>query len=108
MHVLFSMNMLLLLLLFLQVVREAYPDPTAFDPNSKYYDAKSSEDNPKWWMVDWKLVRKLKRQITLEELKSHKDGSLEGMALFNRPRLSVQPVTTKEWEFIMSLEDSKE
>lgn len=92
-------------LFILQVVREAYPDPTAFDPTSKYLDPSSSKDKPKWWMVDWQLVRRLKRQITLEELKGHKEGALEGMALFNRPRLSVQPVTKEQWEFIMSLEE---
>eukprot|EP00878_Enallax_costatus_P034450 GHUV01038198.1.p1 GENE.GHUV01038198.1~~GHUV01038198.1.p1 ORF type:complete len:177 (-),score=16.01 GHUV01038198.1:417-947(-) len=95
-------------LCFTQVVREAYPDPTAFDTKSEYYDASSSEDKPKWYMVDWKLVRKLKRQMTLEELKSHKDGALAGMALFNRPRLSVQPVTNEQWEFVLSLENEEQ
>jgi hypothetical protein len=54
--------------------------------------------------VDFQLVRRLSRQITLEELKSHKDGSLAGMALFNRPRLSVQQVTQEEWQFVLGLE----
>lgn len=57
--------------------------------------------------VDFQLVRKLSRQITLEELKGHKDGALAGMALFNRPRLSVQPVTQQQWEFVLSLEDQE-
>uniref|UniRef100_A0A383V9Z6 Thymocyte nuclear protein 1 n=1 Tax=Tetradesmus obliquus TaxID=3088 RepID=A0A383V9Z6_TETOB len=87
-----------------KVVREAYPDVTAFDPASQYYDASSSRDNPKWWQVDFQLVRKLSRQITLEELKTHKEGSLTGMALFNRPRLSVQQVTQQEWQFVLGLE----
>ncbi|KAF6255755.1 thymocyte nuclear protein 1-like protein [Scenedesmus sp. NREL 46B-D3] len=87
-----------------KVVREAYPDDTAFDPVSQYYDASSSRDNPKWWQVDFQLVRRLSRQITLEELKGHKEGSLAGMALFNRPRLSVQLVTNKEWQFVLGLE----
>lgn len=49
-------------------------------------------------------VRPLSRQITLEELKQHKAGPLSGMALFNRPRLSVQPVSAAEWEFVLGLE----
>jgi predicted RNA-binding protein with PUA-like domain len=44
------------------------------------------------------------RQITLEELKSHKEGGLSGMALFRQSRLSVQPVSAPEWDFILSLE----
>ncbi|WIA14645.1 hypothetical protein OEZ85_003149 [Tetradesmus obliquus] len=87
-----------------KVVREAYPDVTAFDPASQYYDASSSRENPKWWQVDFQLVRKMSRQITLEELKNHKEGSLTGMALFNRPRLSVQLVTQQEWQFVLGLE----
>lgn len=51
-----------------------------------------------------RLVRKLERQITLEELKGHKEGALSGMALFNRPRLSVQPVGKQHWDFILGLE----
>ena len=56
-------------------------------------------------MVDVRLVRKLRRPITLEELKSHKDGALKGMPLFTMSRLSVQPVQRTHWEFIMALED---
>jgi hypothetical protein len=58
--------------------------------------------------VDFQLVRRLSRQITLEELKSHKDGSLAGMALFNRPRLSVQKVTQEEWQFVLGLEEQEQ
>jgi hypothetical protein len=58
--------------------------------------------------VDFQLVRRLSRQITLEELKSHKDGSLAGMALFNRPRLSVQQVTQEEWQFVLGLEEQEQ
>ena len=50
-------------------------------------------------------MRPLQRQITLEELKRHKDAALSGMALFTTARLSVQPVSKKEWEFVLSLED---
>lgn len=50
-------------------------------------------------------VRELRRQITLDELKGHKDRALSGMALFTTARLSVQPVSKEEWEFVLSLED---
>jgi predicted RNA-binding protein with PUA-like domain len=86
------------------VVRESYPDHTAWDSSGKYYDAKSPEDNPRWFMVDWQLVRKTKTQITLEELKRHKDGVLKDMALFTTARLSVQPVAKEQWEFVLGLE----
>jgi predicted RNA-binding protein with PUA-like domain len=58
--------------------------------------------------VDFQLVRKLARQITLEELKGYKEGSLAGMALFNRPRLSVQLVTEQEWQFVLGLEGQQQ
>ena len=86
-----------------EVVREGYPDFTAFDPTDKHYDPKSDPDNPRWHMVDIRLVRKLQRIITLTELKSHPE--LEGFALVRRGnRLSVMPVTEQQWEFILGLE----
>ncbi len=48
-----------------EVVKEGYPDHTAFDPESKYYDPKSTPENPRWFMVDVKFVRRLKRTISL-------------------------------------------
>ncbi|KAF8054900.1 Thyn1 [Scenedesmus sp. PABB004] len=88
-----------------EVVREAYPDASALDAASKYYDAKSSaEGPPRWWMVDVRRVRALARPVLLEELKTHKDGGLAGMALFTRPRLSVQRVSAPHWAFITGLE----
>ncbi len=88
-----------------RVVREGYPDFTAFDPRSRYYDPKSSPDNPRWYMVDIRLERKLKRNITLEELKRHRE--LADMPLLRRGnRLSVMPVTAEQWKFILSLEKS--
>ncbi|KAG0280387.1 hypothetical protein BGZ95_010300 [Linnemannia exigua] len=90
------------------IVREAYPDHTAFDPKSDYYDQKSSEDDPRWFMVDVKYVRKLKRILSLKELQQYKDRELSGMKLLNRGRLSVQPVSDSEMSFIMSLEHQDE
>lgn len=87
----------------MKIVREGYPDYTAFDPKEKYYDPKSDPDNPRWFMVDVKYVRKLKRVITLAELKMHSE--LTELPLVRRGnRLSVMPVTEQEWNFILSLE----
>jgi predicted RNA-binding protein with PUA-like domain len=88
------------------IVREAYPDPAQFDSKSKYYDAKSSEENPKWVAVDVKLERKLERLINLEELKVHVE--LGDMSLFKHSRLSVQPVEEKHWDYILGLEHENE
>ena len=86
-----------------QIAREAYPDHTAFDPESKYYDPKSDADNPRWVMVDVKFVRKLKRTITLEELKQL--PNLKNFALIRRGnRLSIMPVTEEQWDIILGLE----
>lgn len=87
-----------------EVVRESYPDHTAFDKSSEYYDAKSDPEKPKWFMVDVKMVRKLERQITLNELKSNASDGLKDMALFKMSRLSVQPVSEEHWSFILGLE----
>ena len=86
-----------------EVAREGYPDPTAFDPEDKHYDAKSDPDNPRWFLVDVKYVRKTKRTISLQELKLHPE--LEELALVRRGnRLSVMPVSDEHWDFILSLE----
>jgi predicted RNA-binding protein with PUA-like domain len=80
-----------------------YPDPTAFDPVDKHYDPKSDPDNPRWYLVDVRFRRKLKRTITLAELKEKKP--LRGMKLLQKGnRLSVMPVTKKEWDYILGLE----
>ena len=87
------------------VVREGYPDHTAFDPDEKYHDPKSDPDNPRWYMVDVRYKRKLKRTITLQELKTYADGPLKDMPLVRKGnRLSIMPVTADQWEFILSLE----
>jgi len=86
-----------------EIVKEAYPDPSAFDPNAKYYDPKSNPENPRWVMVDVKFVRKLKRTITLDELKQL--PNLENFPLIRRGnRLSILPVTAEQWDIILGLE----
>ena len=87
------------------VARAGYPDHTALDPRGKYFDPKSRPDDPRWYMVDVKYKRKLRRTITLQELKAYADGPLAGMPLLRKGnRLSVMPVTPEQWEFIVALE----
>ncbi len=86
-----------------QVASAAYPDPTAFDPASRYYDPKSSPDAPRWFLVDVKFVRRLKRPITLVELKASPE--LEEFPLVRRGnRLSIMPVTAEQWRLILARE----
>ncbi len=86
-----------------KIVREAYPDFTAFNPKHKYYDPKSDPEHPRWFMVDVKLARKFKRTIPLQELKEHK--KLRDMRLLQRgSRLSILPVTKPQWDYILKLE----
>ena len=87
-----------------QVVREAYPDRTAFDAKDDHYDADSDPDKPRWYMVDVQLVRKFDKVIALEELRAHAGGKLKEMVVLKRGnRLSITPVTKSEWQFIESL-----
>jgi predicted RNA-binding protein with PUA-like domain len=86
-----------------QVVREAYPDHTAFDPKDGHYDPKSKREAPTWMMVDIKFVRKLKRTIGLQELKA--DRKLDGFILTSKgSRLSVMPVSAPHWKAILAKE----
>ncbi|MBV8783352.1 MAG: EVE domain-containing protein [Gammaproteobacteria bacterium] len=89
----------------MQVVREAYPDPTAFDRRDPHYDPGSDAAAPRWFMVDVRLERALKRTITLAELRAHAARALKGMVLL-RPgnRLSVSEVSPAHWKFILALE----
>ncbi|HKK14225.1 MAG TPA: EVE domain-containing protein [Gammaproteobacteria bacterium] len=87
----------------MEVAREGYPDFTAFDPQARYYDPKSDPDKPRWYMVDVRFVRKLKRVITLAELKAHDE--LGDFSLVRKGnRLSVMPVTERQWNTILALE----
>ena len=87
------------------ITRDGYPDVTAFDPKHHHYDADSKQDSPRWYVVDVKLVRKLKRVITLDELRAHAGGALKDFVLLRRGnRLSVMPVSNKDWDFILTLE----
>ncbi len=85
-----------------EIVREGYPDPSAFDSKDIHHDPKSKKDNPTWYCVDVKFIKKFPRVLSLQELKSI--PGLENMLVLRRgQRLSVQPVTAREWEIIQHL-----
>jgi len=87
----------------MKVASEPYPDPVQFDSTSKYFDPKSSKDNPRWILVDVEFVRKLDKPITLAEIKAH--PSLDDMILTRRGnRLSIMPVNKEHWDLILTLE----
>lgn len=86
-----------------EIASGAYPDPTQFDPDSKYFDSKSRRDDPRWLLVDVKLVRKWKRLLSLEEIKANADA-LDGFKLIARGnRLSIFPVEAKHWRRVCKL-----
>ncbi|MFK8076830.1 MAG: EVE domain-containing protein [Granulosicoccus sp.] len=85
-----------------EIVKEAYPDHTSWDPDAKYYDPKSSPDNPRWVMIDVKFRQEFKEIISLEQLRTV--PKLEGMALLQKgSRLSIQPVTKAHWNTIVKM-----
>ena len=85
-----------------EVTRTAYPDFTAFDPNSDHPDLSSSPENPRWYMVDIRFKQKFPQILSLEQLKQFPE--LEQMPLLRKGnRLSILPVTQQEWKFIMNL-----
>jgi predicted RNA-binding protein with PUA-like domain len=85
-----------------EIVRGGYPDETAFDSKDSHFDPKSKRDAPSWYVVDVKGVEKFDEVITLESLRKTK--GLESMVLLKKgSRLSVQPVSPKEWEVITKL-----
>ncbi len=83
-----------------KVVKAAYPDPYALDPTSQYFDAKSTKESPRWFMVDVKLQEKFSEGLPLEFLRNIK--ALENMELLRKgSRLSVQPVRPQEWHTLI-------
>lgn len=84
------------------VVKEGYPDFTAFDPEERHYDPKSSKDEPTWFMVDVKLESKFDKPVTLKDIKAN--SKLKDMKLVQRGnRLSVMPVTKSEFDEIIKM-----
>jgi len=88
-----------------EIVSAARPDDTAFDPSDKHYDAKSKLAEPRWFGVDVRYKRRLKNPLSLAKLKQHAGDSLTELQLLQRGnRLSVMPVSSSDWQFILELE----
>ena len=85
----------------MEVVKAAYPDPAQFDPNSKYYDAKSDPDNPRWYCVDVRLVEKFPEVISTQALKA--DPTTAELSIFKHGRLSIAPVSAAQWKAVQML-----
>ena len=86
-----------------EIVKTAYPDPTQFDKKDTHYDPQSERSSPRWDMVDIRHVRRFSRPLTLDQLR--RETKLKKMVLLRKgSRLSVQPVSPKEWEHILSLD----
>ena len=85
-----------------KVVSQPYPDPTALDPQSKYFDPKSSLDNQRWSLVDVAYLEHFSHFVTLNELKAH--PKLESMLVTRKGnRLSITPVSAEEWKVVVKL-----
>lgn len=86
----------------MEIVREAYPDPTQFDPKDEHYDPKSKEENPTWLCVDVRFKEKFAHMVTLHELKA--DHFFDDMVVTQKgSRLSVQPVKKKHFNRILKM-----
>ncbi len=87
----------------MKIASVAYPDPTQFDPKSDHYDPKSKQEEPRWLLVDVTFERKLKKPVTLAQMRDDKKlANFRLLATGNR--LSVIPVGKEHWEHILSLE----
>ena len=84
-----------------RVAREGYPDRTALDPASDYYDPKATEADVRWVQVDIEFVERFSRLVSLDELRG--TPGLEKMLVINKSRLSVQPVTDEEFRIVAAL-----
>lgn len=85
-----------------EVVKEAHPDPSQFDPKSKYHDPQASPEEPRWYCVDLRAEKAFQHRVTLPELKARDD--LDGLMVIKRgARLSVQPVSAEHWKIITRL-----
>ena len=88
-----------------EITREGYPDPTAFDRKHDHYDAASKPDAPRWYMVDVTLSKPFSRVISLSELRRHERDELAGLLILRAGnRLSITPIDAAHWKFICSLE----
>lgn len=89
----------------MEIATSAYPDPTQFDRKSPYYDKAATREQPRWFLVDVKFVRRLHRPVLLSELRA-REKELNGLMLLRKgSRLSIQPVSPEHWKKILALED---
>ncbi|WP_295362049.1 EVE domain-containing protein [Arenimonas sp.] len=87
-----------------EVASAPYPDPTQFDRKSDYHDPKSSREEPRWWLVDVRFVRKFGRTVSLEDMKARADDFGDFALLRRGNRLSVLPVGASQFKRILSME----
>lgn len=88
-----------------RVASDPYPDPTQFDPESRYYDEKATEEEPRWVLVDVEFVERFDEVVPLREIKEHPE--LQEMVLVKRMRLSVQPVREEEFRIVREMGRSR-
>jgi len=86
-----------------RIAKTGYPDHTAFDPTNDHFDPKSNPDSPSWYMVDVEFVERFERPVTLETLRAHAEKLSDLLILKRGNRLSITPVTTTEWRYIVAL-----
>ncbi|MCD9033640.1 EVE domain-containing protein [Luteimonas sp. Y-2-2-4F] len=88
-----------------EVASPAYPDPTQFDRRSKYHDAQATPEEPRWFLVDVRFVRRLERPVPLDLIRTRAEALGEEFALIRKgSRLSVLPVTPAQWKILLALE----
>ncbi|MEI6458872.1 MAG: EVE domain-containing protein [Pseudomonadota bacterium] len=87
----------------IRIVKEGYPDHTAFDPSHDHFDPKSKASDPTWFMVDIEFIEKFERPVTLDKLRVHVDKLSDLLVLKRGNRLSITPLTNAEWRYIVTL-----
>ena len=87
----------------MEIVSNAYPDPTQFDSKHAHYDAGAKKEEPRWLLVDVKFKRKFKRPVLLDELREH-EAKFKSLRILERgTRLSVTPISAPHWKAILKL-----
>jgi len=87
-----------------EIASDAYPDPTQFDAASKYFDAGSKPEDPRWLLVDVRFERELARNVTLKEMKARADEFGDFRLLAKGNRLSILPLTEAQWKQVLKME----
>jgi predicted RNA-binding protein with PUA-like domain len=90
-----------------RVASRPYPDPSQFDPSSRYFDEKATEENPRWYLVDVRLVKKFDRPVLRDHIRDTPELA-EMMVIRRGARLSIQPVEENEWEKVLEMAGEKD